>query len=61
MKVLKKWRDKVTAICDSCLHSFDHSEFDRLEPAVVAGLEVLRCVDPVACRRRAELRGAWCQ
>lgn len=41
--------------CDSC-----HSWSVNLVPRVVSGEALHLCADPVACRRRAQLKRIWC-
>lgn len=47
------------AACDACTHAYYLDELEKLELATVQGVEVMRCVDPVTCRRRGELIGVW--
>lgn len=43
--------------CDAC----GATEPPPLEPAVVEGVPVVMCADPVMCRMRAQKRGMWKQ
>ena len=53
----KKAPESAKANCDSCDTDSDHS---KMEIANVEGQQVVRCVDPVACRMRAQKAGTWC-
>jgi protein tyrosine phosphatase (PTP) superfamily phosphohydrolase (DUF442 family) len=49
---------KITASqrCDACDVDAHHVP---VEAASVESLQVVRCVDPVACRMRAQSAGTW--
>lgn len=59
--LMDRLKGKQQVACDSCTHVHRFEELDQLETAVISGFEVIKCKDPVLCRRRAELIGVWCQ
>lgn len=52
----KKAPEAAKANCDACGTDSDHA---KVEIAKVESLQVARCVDPVACRMRAQKLGTW--
>jgi hypothetical protein len=59
---MTKSGDRV--VCDPCgidgvLNGPRHGTLPPIESKMIDGIMVLMCVDPVACRRRAENNGRW--
>jgi hypothetical protein len=44
--------------CDAC-HN-EEPDVDKYH-RVYAGMDMTLCVDPTACRQRAQSRGEWCR
>lgn len=58
MKILRG-QERLTVPCDACEHRYPREEFSRLELAHLEGFDVVRCVEPVQCRERAQEKGIW--
>lgn len=49
----------VVARCDSCEQTYTQDRGAEVELVHLEGFDVVRCVDPVTCRERAQAKGIW--